>query len=151
MATFSTVAALTMSFHNDSGVADGQGRISTKVSNASDKYQKIHLYFRIRAGGSAPTAGKLVHFYFYREDNHATEYTSDGVTLTDAEITTKPKNAQHIGSAKFAGSANEYVYFDVVVKDPGPGEWAVAAWNESGATWSTTSGDSFAHWVGEKA
>ena len=147
MATFSTVAALTIT---TASISDGNGRISTGVDNSTDEYQKIHLYCRLETGTS-PTADSRIDFYFYREDDHATEYVSDGETLTDGALSAVPPNAQFIGSMISDGTSNTMLYRDMVVDDPGPGRWAVGFINNTGATLSTTEADGFIHWVGEKA
>lgn len=148
MATFSTVAAMTIT---TASIADGNGRIATGVDNSTDEYQKIHLYCRLETG-TTPTADSRVNFYFYREDDHATEYVSDGQTLTDGSLSVTPSPpTQFIGAMISDGTSDTRLYLDTVVHDPGPGRWSVGFMNETGATLSTTEADGFIHWVGEKA
>ena len=147
MATFSTVAALTIT---TASITDGNGRISSGVDNSTDEYQRIHLYIRLELGTS-PTADTLLEVYFYREDDHGTEYVTDGATLTDGALSATPPNAQLVATMASSGTTGERLYADVVVEDPGPGRWGVGFMNETGVTMSTTEADGFIHWVGEKA
>lgn len=148
MTTFSTVAALTITTVS---IADGAGRKSANVDNSTNKYQKIHWYARFKSGSVAPTADSIITIYAWREDNHATEYVTDGDATTDSALSSKPENAQPIGSIVFTATANKSFYGEGIWRDPGPGGWAIGFFNETGQTLSTTEADGFIHWVGEKA
>lgn len=147
MTTFGVIAALTIT---TASIADGAGRIGAGVDNSTDEYQRIHWYCRMETGTS-PDAGSLIEIYAYREDDFATEYTSDGIALSDAGLSAKPPNAQLLGVLVSDGTSDTMIYAEGVFEDPGPGRWTIGFWNATGATLSTTETDGFVHWVGEKA
>jgi hypothetical protein len=146
-ATFGVIAALTIT---TASITDGNGRIATGVDNSTNEYQRIHWYARFETGTS-PTVDTLIELYFFREDDHATQYVSDGETLTDGALSTTPQNAQLVGTMVVTAVSDTMFYVEGVVEDPGPGRWAMGFMNETGATLSTTEADGFIHWVGEKA
>ena len=148
MATFSTVADLTIT---TASITDGQGRKSANVDNSTDLYQRIHWYTRLASGGTGPTAGTLYEMYAFREDNFATEYTTDGTGTTNVPLIATPENAELIGTVVLTNTANKFFYGEGVWEDPGPGGWAMGFMNEGGQTMSTTEADGFIHWIGEKA
>ena len=148
MATFSTVAALTIT---TASIADGAGRKSAHVDNSTDEYQRIHWYIRLRSGTVAPTVDTLYEIYGFREDDHATEYVTDGEATTNSALTATPENAQQIGTILVTADANKFFYKEGVWEDPGPGRWGIGFMNETGQTMHATEADGFIHWVGEKA
>lgn len=148
MATFSTVAALTIT---TASAPDSDGQLSAGVDNSTDEFQRIHWYSRMKSGSVAPTVDSIIEFYFFREDDHSPEYVTDGETLTDSDLTATPENAHQIGAIVVTADTLKEFFGEGVVEDPGPGQWAIGFMNETGQTLTSTEAGGFVHWVGEKA
>ena len=134
----STSAALTITV---ASLADGSGRQSTLVDNATDRYQDLLVYVKLKTGTS-PTGNKTCDIYLIRGDDDATtEHLSDGAGASDAAIT--PLNAQLIGTVKTKASPSTGDVLDgeFLVHRPGP-TWGIAIVNPSAPTFlsETTSG-----------
>lgn len=140
-AKFGTVAALTLTH---TSVADGAGRVATKVDNSTVRARKIEVTARFKKASAAGTG--LVKYYLVRADGHATEYTSDNLGTSDAAVSTEPPNANLVGSAVTTASTSISFYADFVIEDPGPG-WSICFWNASGAAASGTAADCFVHYI----
>lgn len=140
-AKFGTVEALTITLAD---VANGAGRTGLKVDNSSDLFQRIVGYVKLFKAAAAGTGTFKV--YLLREDNHATEYTTDGITLADAALATEPPNAELVGLIKTDATAGAF-YADFVIEDPGH-TWTIVIWNASGAALHATEANSYVHYQG---
>jgi len=139
---YGTITDLTLT---SASLADGAGRCTAKVDNTSTRAGKVHVYVRVKSGSSAPTANALYKVYLLREDNHATEYTSEGIIISDSAVSTEPSNAQLVGAIVVTATANKDFYTDFMIHDPGP-SWGLVLWNASGQTISSTETDTFIHY-----
>lgn len=144
--TFSTVSALTITMDSK---ADANGQKAAEINNAIDEYHKILWYARFTCGTS-PDADSLFELYFFREDDHGTEYRTDSVAAGNVELGSSNivKNAHMIGAAVVTGVTDNVAEAEGVVENPGPGQWSIGFLNETGVT--NNSAGNFIHWVGWK-
>ena len=137
--------ALTMTL---ASLADGAGRQSTLVDNATARYQEILVYLKCKMGASAPNANSIVEIYLLRGDKDAgTEHLSDGAGASDAALT--PLNAQLIGALrnKASPTGGDVLYGEFLVHRPGP-KWGIAVVNRSGQAFDATGSNHWARYVG---
>lgn len=138
---FANSAAMTISLGS---LADGAGRQSTMVDNATARYQEVLVYVKCKMGSSAPNANSIVEVYLIRGDKDATtEHRSDGAGASDAALT--PLNAQLVGALRnrASPSGGDVLYGEFVVHRPGP-NWGVAIFNRTGQALDSTGSN---HWV----
>jgi hypothetical protein len=136
-----TSTALTITL---ASLADGAGRQSTLVDNATARFQETLIYVKCKMGSSAPNANSIVEVYLLRGDRDAgTEHLSDGAGTSDAALT--PLNSQIIGALrnKAAPAAGDVLYGEFLVHRPGP-KWGIALFNRSGQALDSTGSN---HWV----
>lgn len=142
---FVTSAALTISL---ASLADGAGRQSTMVDNATARYQDVLVYVKCKMGSSPPNANSIIEVYLLRGDKDAgTEHLSDGAGTADAAFT--PLNAQLIGALrnKASPSGGDVLYGEFQVYRPGP-KWGIAIVNRSGQPFDSTGSNHWARYVG---
>ncbi len=144
--TYSTIAALTIDMDSK---GDGAGRKAAEVDNSTDEYETILYYARFTCGTS-PTADSVFELYFFREDDHATEYRTDSVGAGDVELGSSNivKNAHMITAAVVTGVTDNVAEAEGFVENPGPGQWSIGFMNETGVT--NNAAGNFIHWVGHK-
>lgn len=120
-------------------LADGSARQSTILSNSTG-YPAALLYYRIKSGSSAPTAGRSYRIHLIRG---GTTIRDDGAGATDAAITIE--NAPLVGHIKVTATASKNFY---KIFDTGPlgvlgSNWGTAVHNDSGQALSSTEGDHY--------
>lgn len=144
-AKFSTSADLTISLASLESSTAGVGRQSTIVDNTSDKWQKIHIYAKIRVGTS-PTANRCVKFYLIKDDGDG-GYRTDNAGASDAEHTVV--NATFLASLVVtATTSNVDYYCDFIINNPGP-KWGLSVNHDCVAALNSTGSNHVISWVGE--
>jgi len=140
----STSAALTITL---ASLANGSARQSTLVDNATNRYQDLLLYVKLKTGTS-PTGNKTCDVYLIRGDDDATtEHLSDGAGASDAAIAIL--NAPLIGVVKTKASpaTGDVLYGEFLVHRPGP-TWGIAVANNTGAALDATGSNHWVRWIG---
>ena len=140
-----TSTALTITL---ASLADGAGRQSTLIDNATVRYQEILVYVKCKMGSSAPNANSIIEVYLLRGDKDAgTEHLSDGAGASDAALT--PLNSQMIGALrnKASPAVGDVLYGEFLVHRPGP-KWGIAIFNRSGQALDSTGSNHWARYVG---
>lgn len=128
-------------------LANGAGRQSTMVSNASGRTMiKLEL---LTMTGTTPTAGTTIDVYWI-QGNAAGTYRTDGAGASDAAWT--PVNARRIGSFPvLAATSNVAIYLDADLDFPPGEEFGIGLWNASGASLNGTAGNhSFKYQLGRR-
>lgn len=139
-----TSAALTITV---ASLADGSARQSTLINNATNRYQDLLIYVKLKTGTS-PTGNKTCNIYLVRgDDDSGTEHLSDGAGASDAAITIL--NAQLIGTVKTKASpaTGDVLYGEFLVHRPGP-TWGIAVENNTGAALDSTGSNHWLRWIG---
>lgn len=121
-------------------LANGSGRQSTLVTNASPAYRHALITVKLKSNGT-PTAGTVYEIYLIRGDGSGNN--SDQAGSSDAALTVK--NAKLIGTLVNTGSASEIVLdsFDTAVAGSLGPVWGIAIKNSSGQSLTATGGDHF--------
>lgn len=144
-AKFSTSADLTISLGSLASSTSGVGRQSTIVDNTSDKWQKIHIYAKIRVGTS-PTANRSIKFFLIKDDGDG-GYRTDGAGASDAGHTVV--NAQYLASIVVPVTTSDVDYYiDFIIENPGP-KWGLSVNHDCVAALHATGSNHVISWVGE--
>jgi hypothetical protein len=129
-------------------LAAGSSRQSTMINNSTNNYPAALLYFKIKSGATAPTAGRLYEIYLLRgNDPSSSNYRTDGAGASDAAITIE--NAQQVGTIVVTNTSNKVFYGDFDTSPFGPlgPEWGVAVKNASDQALHGTEGDHYKGYV----
>ena len=135
----------------DGGVTNNDGHIGPLVDNSSDGYELYHVFVKVKATTSAPTAGKKLFFYVLRQDQVSSpNLVTEGYTIGDADTATKPKITMPVKTLQVPSSpsSGEVLQGHFIVHDPGIA-WGLLLWNEIGVALSGTAADHDIRIVGQ--
>lgn len=128
-------------------IADGAGRISTRVDNStdasgSDRAQAIEVWASITTGGVAHTDDSLFKFYLVGHDvgTGTPNISDDALGTSDAAVTVEPENSQFLFSIRVTAATNTAFEGHGTMYDPPPG-WSIVFWNATGQTTNSTEGN----------
>ncbi|MFZ5985501.1 MAG: hypothetical protein ACOYWZ_00020 [Bacillota bacterium] len=115
-------------------LATASARQSTMVTNTND-YPAALVFFKIRSGTVAPTAGALYEVYLLRGDGTIRD---DNAGALDAAITIE--NAPLLGTIVVTATIGKDFYgvFDTAPLGPLGNEWGIAVKNSSGQALDAT-------------
>lgn len=143
-AKYSAAASLTISLGSLASSTTGVGRQSTMVDNSTTKYQRIHLYAKIRVGTS-PTANRSIRLYLIKGD--ASSFRTDNAGASDAALTLD--NARFIGALFVDVTTSGLDYCgDFEIENPGP-SWGTLVSHDTVAALDPTGGNHVITWIGE--
>ena len=137
---FGTSTALTITI---ASLGNNSSRQSTIVDNATNRYQDILVYVKVKLDTS-PTGKTTVNVYLIRDDNDGTTpHRSDGAGGSDAAITIL--NARPIGAlrTKDSPATGDVLYGEFLASRVGP-KWGIAVENKTGVALDSTGSN---HWV----
>lgn len=145
--SLTTPNALTISLGSLASSTGGiSARQSTIVDNTTTRYQRIHVYPKVKLGTS-PTASKLVYFWLLKDDGSTTPNRTDAAGASDAALTIK--NATMLATGvNPSNTSGELIQPDFVIENPGP-KWAIAIGHDTVAALDSTGGNHVINWVGE--
>ncbi len=115
-------------------LADGAGRVSTQVVDASPSVSKYMIYTAIAIGSSTPTANTLIKFYLVRGDDDSTEHRDGGVGTSDAAISNLSrfeKAAELVHTQVVEDTASVTYKSSFIIENPGT-DWQIAVVNHCG-------------------
>src|SRR4029079_15117252 len=97
--------------------------------------------------GTNPIGNRGAQVYLIRDDNHGSNYRSDGATDVDAALTVL--NAQFIGGLanKSTPATGDAVFGEFLVHRPGP-KWGIAIVHDTGVALDATAGSHYLRFVG---
>lgn len=124
-------------------LANGNARQSDMIAN-SNNYPAALVFFKIKSGAAAPTAGASYDIYLLRgNDSASSDFRTDGAGASDAAITIQ--NAKLLGSifATADAATNFYGSFDTSQYGPLGSEWGIAVKNSSGQALDSTEGNHY--------
>lgn len=129
-------AALTITLGS---LANGSGRVSAAVSNASPSKPRVILFAQIELGTS-PNSNSLVDLYLIRGDAASPNIQDDNAGTSDAAFNVL--NAQLIGSLRAGASAatGDILRGSFVIDEPGL-LWSIGVVNRSGVALDATNGN----------
>ena len=146
LAKFGTPTAITITIASLASSTAGVGRQSTLVDNTTDRFQSVHLYVKIKTGGSQ-TANKGIYLYLLKADKTSSANSiTDGAGTSDAGLTIK--SAQQIAGAMCVATTAQTYQFDCVINNPGPC-WGVAIVHDTNENLDSTGGNHCIYYVGE--
>jgi hypothetical protein len=143
-AKFGTETALTITLTSLASSTAGVGRQSTMVDNTTTRYQKVHVYVKVKTGTS-PTASKGIYAYLIRADKASSpDVITDNAGASDAALTVV--SAQQVGGAATTNVTGVTYSFDFTIHNPGP-SWGIAIVHDTGVNTDASVGSIY--WVGE--
>jgi hypothetical protein len=139
---FETTVAATITL---TSIANNAGRISAQIDNTTLRAPLMIVYWRIKNGGTAPTAGAPYTLYLIRADADGV-HEDEGLSTADAAQATKPNNAEVIDAIPAIATLSVFQYGSCWVQNPGP-KFSFLVFNEAGQTISATSTDHYVRYV----
>lgn len=129
-----STAALTATL---TSMANAAGRVATQYDGDTNFPTKGWISATITCGAS-PVAGSRVELYLaYSDAETVGENITDGLSLTDAALGTKPINVKSIGAIATLGTTYEELKKVIPVFDL-PRKWSLIIWNSTGDALSPT-------------
>jgi hypothetical protein len=129
-----TAAAFTQTL---ASLPTGSAVQTTMITNTNQRPGAL-IYYRLRSGGTGPTAGSVYELFLLRSDGTVSD---DNAGASDAAITIE--NAPLLGTMILTNTANKYFYgvFDTAPLGPLGSSWGIAVRNSSGQTMHATESD----------
>jgi hypothetical protein len=137
---------LTISLAALASSTSGVGRQSTMVDNTVTRYQDVLVLVKLTQGTN-PTGNRGAQVYLIRDDNHASNYRSDGAADVDSALTVL--NAQFIGGLgnKSIPATGEPLYGEFLIHRPGP-KWGVAIVHDTGVALDASAANHYVRFIG---
>ncbi len=145
-AKYGSPTSLTCTLASLASSTAGVGRQTTLVDNSSNKFQRVHIYFKVTTGTS-PTANKSIQFYLLKFDaGSSATLATDAAGATDAGLTVV--TADQVYAVPTSNGSNTAYVGTFVVDNPGPG-WALCIVHDTAVALHATGGNHSLEYVGD--
>jgi hypothetical protein len=145
-AKFGASTALTITLASLPSSTSGAGQQSTLISNTTDKWQRVHVFFRVTTG-TTPTVNKSIRFFLIKgDDPAASNIRTDNAGATDAALTVV--TADQMYAVAVSATSNVAYRGSFVIDNPGP-EWGIAVVHDTAVNLNSTGTNHVLRYVGE--
>lgn len=146
LAKFGTSTAMTITLASLATSTAGVGRQTTMISNTTDRFKRIQVYFRVTTG-TTPTANKSIRFFLLKgDDPSSSNIRTDNAGASDAGLTVV--TADQIYAVATSSTSDQAYRGSFTIENPGP-EWGLCVVHDTGVNLNATGGNHSIRYVGE--